>query len=209
MLGSEDDIAFVFAVFIVDDDYGATCGDSVHCGLHAVKDGCGVGAARRNLLTGVCRAGLRYASERGQTLHVLSERIGLKVHAVADLESAEVGCLQSFGNQANLEPRGGFAGLRYCGDGQRHSRNSDGSLLSEQGCQVGGQVEAQGTPCLVRSNGCEGAHRIHVTLHDVTVEAATGGQAALQVDGVTRVQIAEVGAAQRLAHGVGAELAGL
>ena len=61
----------------------------------------------------------------------------------------------------------------------------------------------------MRGDGCEGTHRIHVTLHDVTVEAATGGQAALQVDGVAGVQVAEVGAAQGLTHGVGAELAGL
>ena len=61
----------------------------------------------------------------------------------------------------------------------------------------------------MRGDGCEGAHRIHVALHDVTVEAATGGQAALQVDGVAGVQVAEVGAAQSLTHRVGAELAGL
>ena len=206
MLGGEDDVAFVFAVFIVNDDYGATCGDSVHCGLHAVEDACGVGATRRNLLRG---RSLGHACERGQTLHVLSERIGLKVHAVADLEGAEVGCLQGFGDQADLEPCGAFAGLRNGGDGQGHARNSDGALLGEQGCQFGGQVETQGAPRLVRGDGCEGTYRIHVALHDVTVEAATGGQAALQVDGVTGVQVAEVGAAQSLPHRVGAELAGL
>ena len=61
----------------------------------------------------------------------------------------------------------------------------------------------------MRGDGCKGTHRIHVALHDVTVEATTGGQATLQVDGVAGVQVAEVGAAQGLAHGVGAELAGL
>ena len=107
VLGSEDDVTFVFAVLIVNDDYGATGGDSVHRGLHAVENACGVGAAGCNLL----RSSLRHASKRGQALHVLSERIGLKVHAVANLEGAEVGCLQSFGNQADLEPCGSFAGL--------------------------------------------------------------------------------------------------
>ena len=209
VLGGEDDVTFVFAVFVVNDDYGATCCDSVHCGLHAVEDACGVGATRRNLLTGVRRVSLGHACERGQTLHVLSERIGLKVHAVADLEGTEVGCLQGFGNQTDLEPCGGFTGLRNGGDGQGHARNSDGALLSEQGCQFGGQVETQGAPRLVRGDGCEGTDRIHVALHDVTVEAATGGQAALQVDGVAGVQVAEVGAAQSLTHRVGAELAGL
>ena len=94
MLGGEDDVAFVLAVLIVNDDHGATCGDGVHCGLHAVEHACGVGAAGCNLL----RSSLRHASERGQTLHVLSERIGLKVHAVANLKRAEVGCLQGFGD---------------------------------------------------------------------------------------------------------------
>ena len=61
----------------------------------------------------------------------------------------------------------------------------------------------------MRGDGCEGTDRIHVPLHDVTVEAATGGQAALQVDGVAGVQVAEVGAAQSLTHRVGAELTGL
>ena len=61
----------------------------------------------------------------------------------------------------------------------------------------------------MRGDGCEGTHRIHVTLHDVTVEATARRQAALQVDGVAGVQVAEVGAAQGLTHRVGAELAGL
>ena len=206
MLGAEDDVALVLAVLVVHHDHGAAGGDGVHRGLHAVEHACGVGAARRDLLGG---GSLRRAGEGGQALHVLGERIGLEVHAVADLERAEVGCLQGFGNQADLEPCGALTGRGHRGDGQGHARNSDGALLSEQGCQLGGQVETQGAPRLVRGDGSEGADRIHVALHDVPVEAATGGQATLQVDGIAGGQVAEVGAAQGLAHGVGTELAGL
>ena len=206
MLGSEDDVAFVFAVFIVNDDYGAAGSDSVHRGLHAVQNACSIGATRCNLLGG---RSLGRASEGGQALHVFGERIGLKVHTVANLERAEVGCLQSFGNQADLKPCRALAGSGNRGDGQGHTRNSDGALLCEQGCQLGGQIETQGAPRLVGRDGGEGADRIHVTLHDVSVEAAAGGQATLQVDGVSGGQVAEVGAAQGLAHGVGAELTGL
>ena len=205
MLGGEDNVALVLTILVVHHDHGAAGGDGVHRGLHAVEHACGVSAAGRNLL----RSSLRRAGEGGQALHVLGERIGLEVHAVADLERAEVGCLQGFGNQADLKPRGALTGGRNGGDGQGHAGDGDGALLRQQGCQFGGQVETQGAPRLVRGDGCEGTDRIHVALHDVPVEAAAGGQATLQIDAVAGVQVAEVGAAQGLAHGVGAELAGL
>ena len=206
VLGGKDNVALVLTVLVVHHDHGATCGDSVHRGLHAVEDACGVGAARRHLLGG---GSLRRTDKGGQALHILGERIGLEVHAIANLERAEVGCLQGFGNQADLKPRGALTWGRYRGDGQGHAGDGDGALLREQGCQFGGQGEAQGAPRLVRGDGGEGTDRIHVALHDVSVEAAAGGQATLQVDGIAGGQVAEVGAAQGLAHGVGAELAGL
>lgn len=122
--GSEDDVAFVFAGLLSSTTTTARPAAiarplrSARCQgrLRGRR-----GGARRNLLT-ECAGSVRgtVANAVRRCTYLASARSqGSRRRRDPRERREEAGCLQSFRESANLEPWG-FAGLRYCGNGQRH-----------------------------------------------------------------------------------------
>src|SRR6266498_6094382 len=97
-------------------------------------------------------------------------------------------------------------------------RSPDGSLLRDVTRQAVRESNAHHLPLreatgrraigLIlrgRSAGDDPAGPVHVPLHQMTAEPPPGRQGAFEVDGRAWCEGADVGAAQRLAHHVGAE----
>src|SRR5215467_15182128 len=137
-----------------------------------------------------------------QPLHVLGDHVDLEVDHVAGLLAAERGARERLGDQADLDP---VAAER--GDRQADPVDGDRAFLHDVTRKRRRDRYPHDVPALAGPALADRAGPVHVALHQVPAEPAAQRQRALQVHRRALAEGSEAGAAQRLAHDVGAERA--
>lgn len=184
MFGGEDDVAFVFAVFVIDHDDGPAPGNFGNCPVDGVERG-------------------------GAVFPATSATGGVTPRPATDPDTARIRCTylaRASVSRLTVSPTvsspkvvaSSVAGIRptsnqwvsACGwDTAVTVSDAPETVIEPFGqvsCHISRHSHAHGTPGFVVFNLDHGAEPVHVALHDVTVKAAVGWHAALKVDTRTR-----------------------
>src|SRR5918997_2961387 len=135
-----------------------------------------------------------------QPLHVLSNDVGLQVHAVADPQLPEVRVRAGLGQDG-----GGERGIAQGDDGEAYAVHADAPLFDGVAEYARGRLELPDLGLPFGIYGAHLAHPVHVPLNEVSPEPPLEGHRPLQVDGAPLREISERRAPEGLRHGMEGE----
>src|SRR5256885_47575 len=125
-----------------------------------------------------------------QSLYVFGDHVDFQVDGVSRFLASEAGDLGGVRDDGN-----GEAIVEQLNHGQAATVDGDRALLDDVAQQLLGRPDAQ-----IGSRRHDLSDAVDVALDDVATEAVVDSHWAFQVDDVTRLQVPEVRALQRLVH---------
>ena len=130
------------------------------------------------------------------SLNIFSHHVEFKVHGSILCNIADVGVVVRVGNDGH-----GKFGFGNAEGRKADAVYADGAFFNNEVGKLRGKGKTVFPAPLAAGNRYAGGRGVHMSLHDVAVEAAIELHAPLEVDAVARLPGAEVGFAERFQDG--------